>query len=210
MAPDIRARWAALLPATSQMSIDELMALPEHRWRYELIAGQLTQRLPSDLHYDMIVRLLVSALRDHVRVAGVEGTIVQEAGVVVSATGQPDTMLVPALAFIQSSQASVSDSPGEIPPVVRLVPEFVVEIAAPGQTRQALDERAHMWLGAGTRIVWIIWPARRQVDAWRSSRDVPASAEANTPEVTIFNVHNALELHDLLPGFTYPVAYLFN
>lgn len=209
MVPDVRARWAALLPSTSQMSVDELMALPEHRWRYELIAGQLTQRVPGDLGYDMIARLLVSALRAFVRTASIDGAVVQEAGIVISAAGQPDTMLVPALAFISAHQASSVDSPVELSPV-RLVPEFVVEIAAPGQERQMLAERARMWLDAGTRIVWVIRPALRQVEVWRAREDGTTSAEAGTPEVTIRNVHHTLELPDLLPGFAYPVGHLFS
>ncbi|MGZ3639070.1 MAG: Uma2 family endonuclease [Ktedonobacterales bacterium] len=209
MAPDVRARFAALLPAAGQMSIDELMALPEHRWRYELIAGQLTQRLPNDLQYDMIQSLLVSALRRAIGIAGIEGVVVQETGVVVSAADQPDTMFVPALAFIQSSQLPVSGSAAEVPSV-RLVPKFVVEIAAPGQEGQALADRVRTWMNAGTQIVWVIWPARRQVDVWRGRQDVPLSAEADTVEVTIRNVHNTLELEDLLPGFTYPVGHLFS
>lgn len=209
MVPDVRARWAALLPSTSQMSVDELMALPEHRWRYELIAGQLTQRVPGDLGYDMIARLLVSALRAFVRTASIDGAVVQEAGIVISAAGQPDTMLVPALAFISAHQASSVDSPVELSPV-RLVPEFVVEIAAPGQERQILAERARMWLDAGTRIVWVIRPALRQVEVWRAREDGSSSAEAGTPEVTIRNVHHTLELPDLLPGFAYPVGHLFS
>ena len=209
MVPDVRARWAALLPSTRQMSVDELMALPEHRWRYELIAGQLTQRVPGDLGYDMIARLLVSALRAFVRTASIDGAVVQEAGIVISAAGQPDTMLVPALAFISAHQASSVDSPVELSPV-RLVPEFVFEIAAPGQERQMLAERARMWLDAGTRIVWVIRPALRQVEVWRAREDGSTSAEAGTPEVTIRNVHHTLELPDLLPGFAYPVGHLFS
>lgn len=209
MAPEVRARWAALLPSTGQMSVDELMALPEHRWRYELIAGQLTQRVPGDLGYDMIGRLLVSALRAYVRNAGIDGAVVQEAGIVISAAGQPDTMLVPALAFISAHQESLVESPVELSPV-RLVPEFVVEIAAPGQERQVLAERARMWLDAGTGVVWVIRPALRQVEVWRAQGDVSNSAEAGTPEVTIRNVHHTLELPELFPGFAYPVGHLFS
>lgn len=209
MVPDVRAQWAALLSTTRQMSVDELMALPEHRWRYELIAGQLTPRLRGDLRFDMITSLLLSALRGFVRAAAIDGAVVQEAGIVVSAAGQPDTMFVPALAFIRSSEVSVSESAAELSPI-RLVPDFVVEIAAPGQERLTLGERARTWLGVGTSIVWVIWPNFRQVDVWQTRGDVAGKADADTAVVTIRNVHNLLELEDLLPGFTYPVGHLFS
>ncbi len=114
MTPDVRARWAALLPVAGQMSVEELLALPEHRWRYELLAGKLTQRPPSDLLYDMMVHMLVSALRDFARTAGIVGTTLQETGVVISATGEPDTVFVPALAFIRSAQMSIAEPLAEM------------------------------------------------------------------------------------------------
>ena len=212
MTPDVRARWAALLPATGQMSVEELLALPEHRWRYELLAGKLTQRPPSDLHYDMMVHMLVSAVRDFAHTAGIGGTTMQETGVVISATGEPDTVFVPALAFIRSAQTSGAEPLADEILSVRLVPEFVVEITAPGQERPALAERAQTWLGAGANVVWVIWPAHRQVDIWRAGRNGQASAglssETTTPEVRICHIHDMLDVEDVLPGFTYPAAYL--
>src|SRR5260370_35077145 len=175
MTPDVRARWAALLPVTGQMSVEELLALPEHRWRYELLAGKLTKRPPSDLLYDMMVHMLVSALRDFARTAGIVGTTLQETGVVISATGEPDTVFVPALAFIRSAQMSIAEPLAEMLSV-RLVPEFVVEITAPGQERPALAERAQTWLGAGANVVWVIWPAHRQVEIWAAWRHGQARA----------------------------------
>lgn len=209
MAPDVRARWAAVVSTAREMTADELIALPEHRWRYELIKGRLTLRLPSDLRYDMIMRLLVTALGSAVRTAGIDGMVAQEAGVVLSVDGQPDTLLVPALAFVRAHQVPLADAPVELFPI-RVVPEFVAEIAAPGQAKQDLAERAGIWLGAGTRVVWIIWPALRQVDIWRAREDVSASTGAETVDVMIRNVHNVLELPDIIPGFSYPVVHLFN
>lgn len=210
MTPDVRAHWAALLPLTSRMTVDELLALPEHRWRYELIAGQLTPRPAGDLRHDMILRLLGSALRDYVCSAGIEGGITQETGVVVSADGEPDTVLVPALAFIHSGQVSVAERLSEMP-AVRSAPTLVVEIAAHGQERLALAERARTWLGAGVRVVWVIWPARRQVDVWRDGQDNGVghpSIQAVTPEITTRNIHESLDAQDIFPGFAYPVAHL--
>jgi len=213
MTPDVRARWAALLPIAGQMSVEELLALPEHRWRYELLAGKLTKRPPSDLLYDMMVHMLVSALRDFARTAGIGGTTIQETGVVISATGEPDTMFVPALAFIRSAQMPIADPVVDEIPSVRLVPEFVVEITAPGQERPALAERAQTWLGAGANVVWVIWPAHRQVDIWRAGRNGQASAGLSsgttTPEVRICHIHDMLDVEDVLPGFKYPAVYLF-
>lgn len=211
MTPDVRARWAALLPSADQMTVDELLALPEHRWRYELIAGQLTPRPAGDLRYDLILRLLGSVLRDYVGGAGIEGAVMQETGVVISADGAPDTVLVPALAVIHSGQVSVGERLSEMP-AVRLMPTLVVEIAAPGQEPLALADRARTWLDAGVQVVWVIWPARRQVDVWRpdhaSGDEHDSTQHAVTPVVTTRHVHEVLDAQDILPGFAYPIAHL--
>lgn len=210
MRPDIRAQWAALLPRAGQMTVDELLALPEHRWRYELIAGELTPRPASDLRHDMILRLLGSVLRDYVRSAGIEGAVTQETGVVVSADGEPATVYVPALAFIHSDQVSVGERLSEMP-AVHCVPMLVVEIVAPGQERLALAERVRTWLGAGVQVVWVIWPARRQVDVWQvdyASGVEHTGPQGAAPRVTTRNVHEVLDAQDILPGFAYPVAHL--
>lgn len=210
MTPNVRAHWAALLPGAAHMTVSELLALPEHRWRYELIAGQLTPRPTNDLRHDLILRLLGSALRDYVRSTGIEGVVTQETGVVVSADGEPDTVLVPALAFIHAGHVSAGERLSEMP-ALRLVPTLVIEIAAPGQERLALAERARIWLGAGAQVVWVIWPARRQVDVWRSDRARGGGHDSTQdviPDVTTRNVHEVLDAEDILPGFAYPVAHL--
>ena len=56
---------------------------------------------------------------------------------------------------------------------------------------------------AGVRLVWIIWPKRREVDVWRTDA-------AGAPQLVATLKHgDALDGLDVLPGFTYPLADLF-
>jgi hypothetical protein len=63
-----------------------------------------------------------------------------------------------------------------------------------------MAEKARMWLAAGVRLLWLIWPRDKQVEVWRPGSDEPVATLALT---------EALDGLDVIPGFTYPVSRLF-
>lgn len=63
--------------------------------------------------------------------------------------------------------------------------------------------KAELYIKAGVRLVWIIWPKRAQVDVWRPDA-------AGTPRLTAtLKGSDALDGQDVLPGFSYPLPDLF-
>ena len=81
-----------------------------------------------------------------------------------------------------------------------MAPDLAVEVASPDQHRPEMAQKAQLYLTLGTRLVWVVWPSRRQVDVWRTGSDTPM-ATLGTGDI--------LESQDVLPGFSYPVARLF-
>lgn len=215
MIPSVRARWADLPPDGGPITIEELLALPEDRWRYELVDGRLVLRPPLDMRHAMITSGLADAVRLWARETDTGGITLVETGFVVSAPGELDTVYVAALAYIggerraagRGSGGGSSDginfegvSVGDISSV-RLVPDLVVEVAAPGQSRTALAARAARWLVAGVRVIWTVWPAQRQVDVW--------TLASSGPLMVTYAVHETLKDMAELVGFAYPVAHMF-
>lgn len=49
-------------------------------------------------------------------------------------------------------------------------------------------------------MIWVVWPSRRQVDAWRPGGASHPRALRET---------DSLDGADVIPGFTHPVADLF-
>lgn len=82
---------------------------------------------------------------------------------------------------------------------LRLAPDLVVEVASPPQFRPELEAKALVWLHAGVRLVWVIWPRVRSVDVWRLDETRPSA----------LTVNDQLDASDAVPGFTFPVASLF-
>lgn len=202
MAPSIRARWAALPATDAPMTFEEFLALPDDRWRFELMAGRLARRTPGDLGHGMIASALALALRRAVVESAYAGSVLTETGFVVSATGEPDTVLVPAVALAHDTVSTTANGEGGAASIVRVIPALVAEIAAPHQSPKELGERARRWLSAGVQVVWVVWPTRHQVDVWRRTGE-------GDPAPVAYSAHEKLEERDILPDFSYPIAHIF-
>ena len=201
MAHETLAPWAELVPNTGPMTVNELLALPvEGGWTYELVEGRLV-RMPSSGGEASIIGLRLAAAL----LAFVEA---RSLGVVTGADGTFDltrpgdtaeTALVPDVAFVRADRVPPRGSP-EYAGAWRLAPDLVAEIASPSQYRPEMKAKAERYLAAGVRLVWVVWPRYQQVDVWR-----PGGAQA----VVTLGSGDLLDGFDALPGFTYPVARLF-
>jgi Uma2 family endonuclease len=195
------APWAELVPDTGPMTIDDLLALPDDEWMYELVEGRLV-RMPMGGG---------EASRLAVRLAVALTTFVEphNLGAVTGADGEYDltqpadvqeTALAPDMAFVRAERIPPRASP-EYQRAWQLAPDIVAEVVPPNQYRPAMAEKAQRYLAAGVRLVWIIWPRYQQVDVWRlGARQQPAAKLGRG---------DALNGLDILPGFTYPLERLF-
>jgi Uma2 family endonuclease len=200
MAQELLAPWAEPVPGWDRpLTVDELMALPDDGWTYELVEGRLVRMAPSRGGASHVAMRLGAALdvfveqRDLGRVTTADGEFV------LSRPGQQPLALAPDAAFVPADRAPAPGTPEWDGPW-QVVPDLVVEVAAPKQYRPGMAAKARQYLGAGVRLVWVVWPRRRQVDVWRTGSDKPAATLA---------AGDVLDGLDVLPGFTYPVARLF-
>lgn len=106
------------------------------------------------------------------------------------------TCIKPGLLLVQNERLP----PEEWDRPLELAPDLVVEIAREGQDRPALGEKARLWLIAGVRLVWIIWPREQAVDVWVPSQPEP---------IQTLKIGDQLDGQEVAPGFSYPLADLF-
>jgi Uma2 family endonuclease len=182
------------------MTAEDLARLPEDGWLYELIDGRLVRMSPPGGEHGDLAMDLGAALRVYTKDRGLGRTLGAETGFHVSPPGQTDTVLAPDVAFIRADRVPPRDSL-EWRGFWRLAPDLVVEVASPSQSRRALADKARLWLAFGARLVWVVWPVRRQVDIWRAGQSEP---------VKTLGVGDTLDGEDVVPGFTYPVASMFS
>jgi Uma2 family endonuclease len=194
MALDALAPWAEPVLYTAE----DLQSFADGEWRYELVQGRVVRMPPTNLEHSDICGILYLALRAHVDERRLGRVVMPETGFIVSDPGEPDTVLAPDLAFVREGRlpGQGSDTARVFP---RLAPDLVVEVASPSQHRPEMAAKAQLWLSAGARVVWVVWPDVREIDVWLGGESAPSTLAGD----------DLLDGRDVLPGFALSVARLW-
>jgi len=197
--PATLAPWAEIVPGVGPMTVEDLAAWPDDGCSYELVEGVLVRMPPSSFGASKIGVRLLMRLAVFVEDHDLGSVTSEQGGYILDQQRPKQTQVAPDVAFVRAERdisvtapASRAAYPG--------APDLAVEVAAPRQSRRTLDAKAQRYLAAGTRLVWIIWPQRQQVDVWHPG-DAAPTATLGSDET--------LDGEDIVPGFTYPVARLF-
>jgi len=165
---------------------------PDDDLRCELVAGEVLREPQPGPEHEWLSRkvayYLQRFLNEHRlgRLLGAAGYILER---------DPDTVRGPDESFVSEERwAGKLDKRKYF----EGAPDLAVEVASPDDSRRKLAEKARSYLAAGARLVWVFWPKRRTVDVYR-----PGS-----PPVTL-TASDTLDGGDVLPGFTLPVARIF-
>ena len=198
MAFTVLAPWAEPVPGQAAlMSARDLALLADDGWVYELAEGRLVRMPLAGTHHGGISMSLGAPLAVYVRQRGIGRVFAAETGFLLSRPGDPETVLGADVAFVRS--ARMPDTPPE-EAFWRLAPDLIAETASPGQFRPEVAAKIKIWLAAGVRLAWVVWPGRKQVDVWFPGSDKPAST---------LGLADTLEGLDIVPGFALAVRELF-
>ena len=171
----------------------DLLRLDGEGVRGELIRGVLCETMPTGQEHGEIAALLTAELVVFARARALGRVTTSDAGVWLER--DPDTVREPDVAFFSAAK---------VPPGVRVtgyseaIPDLVVEIASPNDSRREVHDKAHMWLNHGVRLVWVVQPETRTIDVHRPGHAI----------VTLGD-HDTLGGLDVLPGFTCEVSAVF-
>ena len=144
------------------VTADDLLELSSDGFYGELIRGELCEQMPPGVLHAWIVARIAGLLYVHL-VDKVIGTVLAgDHGVLVER--DPDTVRAPDVAFYSAETMPLN-------PVVSgytdLVPDLVVEVRSPNDSRADVHDKAMMWLSIGVKIVWVVLPETRRVDVYR-------------------------------------------
>src|SRR5262249_12075365 len=107
----------------------------------------------------------------------------------------PDTVRAPDVGFIRAERAATSPSDDTY---WQLAPDLAVEILSPSDSGSDVLEKIDEWLDAGTRLVWVVDPAKNTVKVHAQKR------QAKT-----LRGDDHLNGEDVLPGFDLPITQIF-
>ena len=175
------------------VTADELLKLDAQGFYGELIRGVLCEMPPPGNEHGQICLRLGSLIWQFVDIQQLGTATSNDSGIRLER--DPDTVRGPDLAFFSKERLS---------PEIRLtgysdvLPDLLVEVKSPHDSRDDIHDKALMWLSYGVRLVWVVLPDTRTVDVYRSTRDI--STVAGNGELTG---------GDVLPGFRCDLDQVF-
>ena len=184
----------AVLERARVWTAADLWALPDDLdHRYELVEGRLVKMSPTGGSHGRRASDLNGALWSHVTRQGLGVVLGAETGFNLTRPGERrETVLAPDVAFVRAEHAALTET-DDFPHVA---PDLAVEVASPSDSRRRMSEKARRWLDRGARLVWVVWPRRREIDVWRAGDAQPR----------VLTASDTLDGGDVVPGFGVPVA----
>lgn len=150
----------------------------------ELIRGRLIVREPPGTRHGAIGANLAYYLGDFVR-RHESGTIfAQDTGFKIGT--DPDTVRAPDVAFVTRERVGVIRERG----YAELAPDLLAEVLSPDDRAAEVLVKVADWLSAGTRLVWVVDPQRRETRVYRQDGSL-----------SVLTSDDALEGEDVLSGF---------
>lgn len=164
------------------------MANPAENMCTELVAGHILVREPPGyVHGRTAARLLV-AIANHVNRHSLGVVLAAESGFTLFRN--PDTVRAPDVAFIRAER--VPHAP--IVTYPEFAPDLAVEVLSPSDRAGKVLAKVGDWIDAGSRLVWVVDPARRIARVHRADGSV----------VTL-SADDSLDGEDVIPGLLVPL-----
>jgi len=177
--------------STTKLTFEEWQNLPEREGTvYELDEGELLMEPSPAFRHNVIRQRIATQLRQHIESRHL-GMVVEEMDFRLA----QDTIRNPDVAFVTADHLKSIDldrSPAEG------APALAIEVVSPSNRAESMARKIRQYLQAGSRSVWIVYPARRLAEI-HSAQGVRTVQE---PE--------SLKDEGLLPGFTLSLNSIFD
>jgi len=180
------------MATTEQITTAEQLLHTPGLGRCELLRGELIMMSPAGFEHGRIVINITVPLGNYLREHPIGVLTGAETGFYIGR--DPDTVRAPDVAFIRNERIPPTPMKGFFPGA----PDLAVEVLSPEDRAGEVLAKAHDWLDAGCRGVWVIDPRTRTVSVYRSRS-----------QIVVLGGSDVLSGGDLLPGFTVPVGELF-
>ena len=186
---------ATLAPAKPKsLTAEDLLRLDSKGVKGELIRGEFCETMSvGGEHGEVVMKL--GFLMGSVVIPGRLGRLTgSDAGVILER--DPDTVREPDAAFISAARLPLTE---RVTSYYEIIPDLVVEIASPSDSRREVNDKARMWHNCGVPLVWAAYPETRTIDVHRADGSIITLRE-----------NDVLDGGEILPGFAVPVRDIFD
>jgi Uma2 family endonuclease len=178
---------------TRPVTADELLAMPDDGYRYELVKGELRKMAPTGDEHGDVTMELAGALHQYVKKHNLGKVYAAETGFKLES--DPDTVRAPDIAFV--SRVKVEKT-GRLKGFRSGAPDLAVEVLSPSDRVSRVEGKVAQWLEGGARMVWVVSPKLHTITVYRSLTNIVTLTEKDK-----------LDGADVVPGFQIDVAEIF-
>jgi Uma2 family endonuclease len=176
------------------MTADELLAMPDDGFCYELIKGELIKvSPPPGYEHGLVTMNIAGPLYEYIKRHNLGKIYAAETGFLLEQN--PDTVRAADVAFIIRERI---EKAGPVKGYWKGAPDLAVEVLSPRDTIGRVEGKVAEWLGGGTRAVWVVSPKLHTVTIYRSLTDIVTLTENDTLDGGV-----------VVPGFQLSIADIF-
>lgn len=178
---------------TKLMTAEDLAAMDDDGYSYELIDGELIRMSPAGWEHGQVAGWFARPLLNEAEETGLGYVSIAETGFVLRRG--PDIVVAPDVAFTLARR---------LPPRVErqgfleVPPDLVVEVVSPSNSAPYIAHKVALYLELGVTLVWVAHPVRQTVTVHRAGR-----------EPLVLGLGDELDGEDILPGLRIPIASVF-
>ncbi len=167
----------------------EGMSFPDER--VELSEGELIRMPPAGFEHGYVVMGFGAKLGAYVKKNTLGAVVGPDTGFRLD----EHTVRSPDIGFVSRARLEKTGHPAGFFPGA---PDLAVEVFSPSDSKSDLFKKIQEYFRAGTRLVWALFPAIKQVYVYRGPK-----------RVKILGAGDTLDGEDLLPGFSIAVDKIF-
>lgn len=188
---DVPLSRVRLDPPPGRATEADLLRLREADDRpYELVDGTLVEKAMG-VRESLLAAWLIHRLAEYLERNNIGGVIGPDGTLRL----RERLVRVPDVAVLMWENVPPDD---ELPQVPDLAPDLAVEVISPSNTVREMARKRREYFRAGTRLVWQVYPDRKEVEVYTSVN------RSRTLTLT-----DTLDGGNLLPAFRLPLADLF-
>ncbi|MBC8100601.1 MAG: Uma2 family endonuclease [Armatimonadetes bacterium] len=185
---------------TAPLTLEAFMQLGAQYDHAEYIDGEWIEKMPTIFLHGFTLTLFYDLLSTFVKQQRLGQAFSATNFVMLDTSNWVHGSRIPDVMFYAEDrwQAYLQQTPDVFTKPLLLIPDLAVEIVSTNDNYSDLRAKVQGYLRDGVQIVWVVDPAKRQIDLYEADR------------LTVLGVGDTLDGGALLPGFAAPLADIFS
>ena len=171
---------------------EDFFQMSDTHW-CELVRGRIVPMSPAGGKHGELALAIGSLLRTYVKSRRIGKVYAAETGIYIRRN--PDTVRAPDAMFVSNERLARITDPAKF---LDVAPDLAVEVLSPNDTWTDIETKIAEYLAIGVHLVWVIDPDPQTITVYRPNG-----------ERTRLSLSDTLSGEDVLPGFSVPVAEIF-